>query len=466
MCGRKRLFVGEQVFDFAIIGAGQAGVPLARALADAGRSVALFERDRLGGSCVNFGCTPSKTLIASANLAYQIQRCDEYGLRVAALEIDFPGVMRRVRHLAAEGRQDLDRQFGNHANPCLIRETARIEGRDANGFRVRSAQGLIRAAHVVLDTGTRTRMPPIPGLNDGPLITAENWTELVERPERLLILGGGVVAMEMAQAFRRLGSHVTILQNGASVLQHEDADVSQTLEGLLRQEGVDIRLGVEAKQVTHHQGRVTVGTDTGPVSGTHLFVAAGRQPNTDQLGLETLGYQPDDRGFVQVDDCLRSPVTHLSAAGDITGARAVTPTAYDDFRVLRSRFLGAGRDTRCRIIPYAVFTDPELGRVGLTEAQARKDGKHIRVGRYTMTQSGRARESGKTNGFIKVLLDARTDQILGVAALCEGGADVVQLFVELMNANTPAQTMLDSIHIHPTIAEAAKNAVAAAKSDG
>ncbi len=448
--------------ETAIIGGGQAGVPLARALASAGRGVVLIEREHLGGSCVNFGCTPSKALIASARMAAAARRAGELGIRISEIEVDFAAVMDRVRSIVLQSTGELNASFEGESGVRLIGGHARLAGRENGRFVVRVDDTHVLAERVVLDTGTRSVVPPIPGLDQVRFIDAENWVGLRERPGRLLVLGGGIIAMEMSQAFQRLGTDVTVVQKGGQVLDGEEAEVAEAMRAALERDGCRVLLGTDVRHVERSECGVRLRWDGGEADGTHLFVAVGRRPNTDDLGLETLGIGLSEQGYVVVDDCLRTSVPGVWAGGDIRGGPAFTHAAYDDYRVLESQFLGNGEDSRCRIVPYAVFTDPELGRVGMSEAEARSSGRAVRIGRRMMTDSGKARELGRTDGFIKVVVDSEAGTILGATAFCEQGSELVQLFVELMNADATVETMRGAVHIHPTLAEAAKNAALAA----
>jgi pyruvate/2-oxoglutarate dehydrogenase complex dihydrolipoamide dehydrogenase (E3) component len=452
----------EIITETVIIGGGQAGVPLARALAASDHDVVLIEREHLGGSCVNFGCTPSKAVIASARLAADARRAAALGIHIRSVEVDFLAVMDRARDLVAQSKAELDASFADKANPHLLVGHGRLEGREAGRFRVRAGNMLVRARRVVLDTGTRTARPAIPGLDQVPVIDDQSWIALREPPSHLLILGGSYIGLEMAQALRRLGCAVTVLEIASQLAGREDPDVAEVLHDALERDGCRIHLNVDVHRVEAVGQGVCVHLASGTIEGSHLLLATGRQPNTDDLGLETLGIRLGDHGTVKVNDRLRTSVPGVWAAGDIRGGPAFTHTAYDDFRVLRSQFLGDGGDTTCRIVPYAIFTEPELGRVGMSEVEACNSGRPVRIGRHDMADSGKARELGRTEGFIKVVVDAETDRILGATALCEQGAEVVQLFVELMNAGATARMVQDAIHIHPTLAEAAKNAVLAA----
>lgn len=445
--------------ETAIIGGGQAGVPLARALAGAGRSVALIERAHLGGSCVNFGCTPSKALIASAGIAADARRAADWGIRIPDVIVDFPAVMARVRRIVAASKDSLDASFAGHDNPRVIAAHARLAGRQGELFRVQAGDDLVLAERVVLNTGTRSSHPPIPGLDRVPLIDAEAWVKLEALPRRLLILGGSYIALEMAQAFRRLGSEVIVLQRGGQLMEREEAEVAEAIQQALEYDGVEVRLGIEALRAEPRPHGLALHLAHGLVEGTHLFVATGRLPNTDDLGLETVGLAPGEGGMLDADARLATAVPGIWAAGDIRGGPAFTHTAYADFRVLQSLFLEDGSVRRPQIIPYAMFTAPELGRVGLDEAQARRAGRAVKVARREMAASGKAAELGRTAGFMKVVLDARTDEILGATVVSTEGAEIVQLFVELMNAGGTARTMLGAVQIHPTLAEAAQSVV-------
>lgn len=448
--------------DVAIIGGGQAGVPLAPSLAEAGQQVVLIERVHLGGSCVNFGCTPSKALIASAQVAYEARNGERWGIRIPTVNVDFGVVMDRARGTVAAARNSLDDSIQQAANPCLIRAHGRLAGREDGRFVVESDAGRVRTRHVVLDTGTRSLLPDIDGLGTVPLLTAENWIDITVLPERLIVIGGSYLALEFGQAFSRLGSKVVVLQSGSALAEREDPDVSDVIAEFLEAEGLEIRLDVQIDRIEPTDGGIRVHVDGGVLEGTHLLVATGRRPNTDDLGLETLGVATDQHGMIEVDERLATTVAGVWAAGDIRGGPAFTHTAYADSKVVHDQIVGDGRMTTERIVPYAMFLDPELGRVGMTETEARKAGHAIRIGRKDMSTSGKAKEVGQTAGFIKVVIDAETDRFLGAVCLCHNGSEVVQVFIALMNAGAGAHTIMNSVVIHPTIGEAAKKAVVAA----
>ena len=454
---------GKPHFDLLIVGAGQAGVPVAHAMARAGRTVALAERKRLGGSCVNFGCTPSKAAIASARLAYDARRAAEFGLRIPGVEVDFAAVMARARAIAADSRRGLERGFADRDNPVLLAGHARFTGRAGSGFALRVGELEVRASQVVLDTGTRTRVPVIPGLDSAPFLHAGNWLEHPERPDHVVFLGGGVISLEMGQLYARLGSQVTIVASAERVVPREDPEISQALRELLEREGIRIVPSASVDRVQHDSHGIDLSVrDAGGsrwLRATHLFVATGRLPNTGDLGLDSVGVERLEGGFIRVDERLATSVEGIWAAGDIRGGPMFTHASWDDHRILLSQLAGDGARTTRRIMPYAIFTDPELGRVGMTEREARQAGLDFEARRFDMASNGRARESGATSGFIKVLIERPTGRVVGAAILAQSGAELVHLIVDLMNAGAPASVIEGAIHVHPTMAEAVQSAV-------
>ncbi|MCW3096193.1 MAG: Pyruvate/2-oxoglutarate dehydrogenase complex dihydrolipoamide dehydrogenase component [Chthonomonadaceae bacterium] len=450
--------------DVLIIGGGQAGIPLAWKLAAQGRQVALVERERLGGSCINFGCTPTKAAIASARVAHQARRGAEYGLYIPEVRVDFAAVLKRARGVAAASREGLDKGFEGSANPFLLRGQARLDGRTDAGFRVKIGEQTLVAKELVLNTGTRSLIPELEGLEKVDRLHAGNWMDRPELPEHLLLLGGGYIALEMGQFYRRMGSKITIVERGERILAREDPDVVATLQKLLEAEGIAFRTNTTVERVEAKEG-VTLHTRhnerAGKLTGSHLFIAIGRKPNTDDLGLETVGVLQDEHGYVKVDARLATNVEGIWAAGDIRGGPQFTHTSWDDHRILLSQMTGDQSRTTHRHVPYAVFTDPELGRIGLTAAEAHKSGKKIKTARFDMAKNGKASELGETEGFIQVIVDADTDQLLGATLLCTEASELVHIYIDLINANAPYTVLRDAIHIHPTLAEAVQSAVAA-----
>jgi pyruvate/2-oxoglutarate dehydrogenase complex dihydrolipoamide dehydrogenase (E3) component len=449
-------------FDVLIIGAGQAGIPLAHDLAKAGKHVALAEEKDLGGSCVNFGCTPTKAVIASAHVAHLARRGDEFGLKIPTVEVDFPAVLERAKRILIESRISLQKGFEKTDNPKLLHGSAHFDGREMNAFRVAVGEQFIVAEQVILDTGTRSTIPPIEGLDKVDFICAENWLDSTGLPEHLVIIGGGYIGLEMSQFYRRMGSRVTVIEGANQVAGHEDQDVASALQSLLEAEGIEFHLNTSVKRVESRENvKLTVEKDkeSFPISASNVFVATGRTPNTEDLGLETLGIKVSDRGIVEANDRLATNVEGVWVAGDIRGGPMFTHTSWDDYRILLSQLAGDGSRTTSRVVPYAIFTDPELGRVGMSESEARKSPKEIKVARYEMKGNGKARESGETEGFIKLIINAETNCILGAAVLASEGAELVHLYVDVMNADAPYTVIRDAIHIHPTLAEAVQSAV-------
>ena len=450
-------------FDVLIIGAGQAGIPLAHALAKAGKRVAIAEEKNLGGSCVNFGCTPTKAVIASARVAHLARRAKEFGLKIPTVEVDFPAVLERAKRILIESRISLQQGFEKRDNPKLLHGSAHFDGREMNAFRLIVGDRLVVAEQVVLDTGTRSTIPAIEGLDKVNFICAENWLDITKLPEHLAIIGGGYIGLEMSQFYRRMGSRVTVIEGANQVTGHEDQDVASALQSSLEAEGIEFRLNTSVKRVESIQESVKLTfqdhSKSFPIAASQVFVATGRTPNTEDLSLETVGIKVSDRGIVEANDRLATNVEGVWVAGDIRGGPMFTHTSWDDYRILLSQLAGDGSHTRSRVVPYAIFTDPELGRVGITESEVQNSREEIKVARYEMKGNGKARELGETEGFIKVIIDAKTNRILGAAVLASEGAELVHLYVDMMNADAPYSVIRDAIHIHPTLAEAIQSAV-------
>lgn len=450
-----------ETYDVLVIGAGQAGIPLAYSLAGEGKSVALAERKHLGGSCVNFGCTPTKAAIASGEVAAQARRAAEFGVNIPEVGVDFPAVLRRARGIVEKKTGGIEKGLQKTDNPELIWGHARIEGRGSEGFRVSVGDRSVLAREVVLDTGTRTAVPPVEGLSEVDFIHSGNWLEREDLPEHLAVIGAGYIGLEMAQFYRRMGSRVTVIGSADRPAANEDEEVSDGLQGILEGEGVKFELGARAEKVEKAGDGLRISLDNGDaIEATNVFVATGRQPNTDDLGLENAGLELPKSGIVAVDKRLRTGVEGLWAAGDIRGGPMFTHTAYDDFRVLASQMTGDGSHTTERVVPYAIFTDPELGRAGMSEHEAREAGYDYEVKSFDMAKDGKAQEIGETEGFIKVIVNRADDTILGAAVLAHSGSELVHMYVDLMNAGAPYTVMRDAVHTHPTLAEAVQSAVA------
>jgi pyruvate/2-oxoglutarate dehydrogenase complex dihydrolipoamide dehydrogenase (E3) component len=446
-------------YDVVIIGAGQAGLPLAQELALRNKRIALVERKHLGGSCTNFGCTPTKAAITSARLAHEARRAGEFGLRIPSVEVDFPAVMERVRSIVAAQRSGLERVFAKGENPKMIRGHARLEGREGDHFRVVAGDRTIGAAQVVVDTGTRSLIPPIEGIDSVDVLHAGNWLDHSDLPKRLVMIGGGVIALEMAQFYRRMGSDVVVIEFLPQIASTEDPDVATALQSMLEREGIEFHLESKVERVERRGEAIVVRVGEGrEIVGTQIFVAAGRKPNTDDLGLDSLGVEMN-KGIIKVNEHLATNVRGIWAAGDIRGGPMFTHTAWDDHRVLVSQLAGDGSRTTDRIVPYAIFTDPEVGRVGMNETQARKSGKNIDVSRFEIRRNSKAMEIGEPDGFIKVIIDRDSKQLLGATLLCHDAAELVHIYIDSMNARAPFSTIRDAVFIHPTLAEAVQSAV-------
>jgi pyruvate/2-oxoglutarate dehydrogenase complex dihydrolipoamide dehydrogenase (E3) component len=450
-------------FDVAIIGAGQAGIPLSQSLAKAGQRIALIERKYVGGSCINFGCTPTKAAFASARIAHLARQADNFGIRIPVIRPDFPAVLARAATIVQHSRDSLQESLSGHDGLTLLSGHARFVARDGQHFHLAIGKEEITAAHVVLDTGTRSALPHIEGLQDINYLDAENWLEHREIPQHLGIVGGGYIGLEMAQFYRRMGAAVTVIESSAQIIEQEDPDVAAALRGILEREGVVFKLNARAKRFHKVEGGVAITFESdGEIEEmvvSHVFIALGRQPNTDDLGLENIGLRPMEKGVLEVDRRLCTSISGVWAVGDIRGGPMFTHTAWDDYRIIESQLVGDGSRTTDRIVPYAIFTDPALGRVGLTEMQARRAGKNIKVAHFDMANNGKAKELGETEGFIKVIVDADDRRILGAAVLAAEGAELVHIYVALMNAEAPYSVLKNAIQIHPTLAEAVQSAV-------
>jgi pyruvate/2-oxoglutarate dehydrogenase complex dihydrolipoamide dehydrogenase (E3) component len=450
-------------FDVMVIGAGQSGGPLSRAFARAGYRAALVESVHVGGTCINEGCTPTKTMIASARVAYLARRAADYGVRNGLVSVDLSVVRRRKHDIVASWRAGSERHLqadgvevvmgtAQFADPQTV-----VVALNAGGTRQ------LRAATIIINTGARPRVPDLPGLEGVPFLDSTSIMEIDSLPEHLLILGGGYIGLEFGQMFRRFGSRVTIIQRGERLLTREDADVADAVAAIMRDDGIDLLLSSSARQVDRMVDgsvRLTVATPDGEriLSGSHLLVAVGRTPNSDRLNLAAAGVATDKRGHIIVDERLATNVPGIYAVGDVTGGPAFTHISYDDYRILKANLLEGGeRTTRHRIVPYTVFIDPQLGRVGLSEEVARAEGRNIQVFTMPMSSVARAIETDETCGLMKAVVDAQTDQILGFAMLGIEGGEIMSAVQLAMQGGLTATDLRDSIFAHPTLAESLNN---------
>lgn len=444
-----------QSFDALIIGAGQAGPPLAGRLTAAGMTVALIERNLFGGTCVNTGCTPTKTLVASAYTAHLARRAADYGVMISgAIAVDMAQVKARVNAVVANSRSGLETWLGSMERLSVFHGQARFES--ANTLRV--GDELLSAPQIFINVGGRARVPEMPGVQAIDYLTNTSMLALDSLPRHLVVVGGSYIGLEFAQIYRRFGAAVTVVEKGPRLVSREDEDISAAIRAMLEAEGIQVRTGAECIAFAPHADGASVHldcTDGDPeVIGSHVLLAVGRQPNTDDLGLDRAGIATDEHGYITVDDQLCTSVPGIWALGDCNGRGAFTHTAYNDFEIVAANlFDGAERRVSDRIPAYALYTDPPLGRVGLTEAQARATGRPLLMGTRPMTKVGRAIEKGETHGLIKIVADAETQRILGAAILGVGGDEAIHGLIDMMTADQPYTTLQRAVPIHPTVSE-------------
>jgi pyruvate/2-oxoglutarate dehydrogenase complex dihydrolipoamide dehydrogenase (E3) component len=446
-------------YDAIVIGTSQGGRFLPLELAKAGQKVALIERDQLGGVCVNTGCTPTKTMVASARLAYQARRAAEYGLRVGPVSVDMAAVRERKRAMVAGARQNYASRLSQDGLDVIEGEAHFTGPKMVEIALTDGGTRQIGAPVIVIDTGTRPKPLAIPGAVDVPLLDSTSIMELDELPEHLIILGGGYIGLEFGQMFRRFGSEVTIVQRAARLLKIEDEDVSDEVTAILRDEGITVLTSSTPVGVEPADGgrlRLTIRTGGGErqVEGSHLLSATGRIPNTESLTAEAAGVRLDDRGFIEVDEYLETSIPGVYAMGDVKGGPAFTHVSYDDYRILHANLIGHEKaSTRDRIVPYTVFIDPQLGRAGMTEREASTQGRVIRVAKLPMSAVVRALETGETRGFMKVIVDAASGQILGCAVLGTEGGEIMTMIQVAMLGKLTYAAMANAIFTHPLLAE-------------
>src|ERR687895_961276 len=459
----------SQHYDAVVIGAGQGGVPLSRALAQAGRKTALVERAHVGGTWVNEGSTPTKTMVASAKVAYFARRSADYGVQNGPVSVDMLKVRQRKRDIVESFRSGNERRIENTEGLDLLRGQARFSGpKELEVHLNGSGETLeLSADDIFINVGAKSANPPIESLDGVPALNSTSIMELDELPEHLLVVGGSYVGLEFAQMFRRFGSEVTVVQRGKQLMSREDADVAEAVAEIMRQDGLQVLLEAQpqrAEQSENAKIQLTVSTPDGErvLEGSHLLVAAGRPPNTDTLNLEAAGVETDKRGFVKVNERLETNVSGIYAMGDVKGGPAFTHISYDDFRIIRTNLLEGGSATiDDRLVPNTVFLDPQLGRVGLTETEAKAQGRRIRVAKIAMSYVARAIEVDETRGFMKAVVDADTDQILGCAILGVEGGEVAAMLQIAMMGEVPYTTLRDTVFSHPTLSESLNTLFAA-----
>jgi pyruvate/2-oxoglutarate dehydrogenase complex dihydrolipoamide dehydrogenase (E3) component len=450
-------------FQAIVIGSGQGGNPLCLALAEAGLRTALIERSHLGGTCINEGCTPTKTMIASGRVAYLARRSADYGVGTGEIRIDMQRVRQRKRDIVENFRSRREARMAKAANLEVIYGEGSFAGPKTLSVRLRDGgQRTLSAERVFINAGARPSVPKLEGLADVPFLDSTSIMEVGSVPEHLLVLGGGYIGLEFGQLFRRLGSRVTVVQSRSQVLRGEDADVGAEVLAILRQDGIEVLLDTTAERVgisgEKIQLSVRAGKESRVLQGSHLLVATGRTPNTDRLNVSAAGIATDEQGFIKVNAKLETNVEGVYALGDIKGGPAFTHISYDDFRILRTNVLEKGNaTTENRFVPYTVFIDPQLGRVGLSESEARVQGKKFRIAKMPMSYVARALEVDETRGFMKAIVDAESDQILGAAILGLEGGEIMSMLEVAMMGRLPYTALRDATLSHPTLAESLNN---------
>ena len=443
-----------RAFDAIIIGAGQAGPPLAGRLTAAGMTVALIERKLVGGTCVNTGCMPTKTLVASAYAAHLARRAADFGVQVGPVTIDMPAVAARAHKVTLDARGGNERWLEKMERLTFLRGHARLTGPttvDVDGEA-------LAAPRIFLNVGGRAAVPDMPGVGDVPHLDNTDMVALAHVPEHLVIVGGSYIGLEFAQMYRRFGAAVTVVERGDRLIAREDPEISDAVRPILEDEGIAVRAGATCIGFAPHDAGVAVSVDCHDgapvVVGSHVLLAVGRRPNTDDLGLDAAGVKTDAHGYITVDDGLQTNVRGIWALGDCNGRGAFTHTAYNDFEIVAANLLdGEDRKVSDRIAGYALYIDPPLGRVGMTQTQAAETGRPILVATRPMTRVGRAVEKGETKGMIKIVADAETKRILGAAILGTGGDEAIHGILDMMNADQPIDVLRWAVPIHPTVSE-------------
>jgi pyruvate/2-oxoglutarate dehydrogenase complex dihydrolipoamide dehydrogenase (E3) component len=442
-------------FDAIIIGTGQAGPSLAARFADAGKTVAIIERHKFGGTCVNTGCTPTKTLVASAYAIHLASRGAQYGFSIGDMRVDMMQVKARKDEVSGRSSRGVEERLRGTTNCTVIQGHARFQSSNTVVVDGEALQG----DKIFINVGGRASVPEMPGIHNVPFLTNSSIMDIDFLPEHFIIVGGSYVGLEFAQMYRRFGSEVTIVEMGPRLIGREDEDVSQSVREILEAEGIHIRLNAKCVSLVKHDGgRVGVGLtcEEGPpeIVGTHLLLAVGRVPNTNDLGLDRAGVATDHRGYIIVDDQLQTNVPGIWALGDCNGRGAFTHTAYNDYEIVADNLFNADhRRVSDRIQAYALYIDPPLGRCGMNDVEVRKSGRRALAAKYPMSRVSRAYERGETRGFMKVCVDAETKQILGAAILGVGGDEVIHVLLDVMYAKAPYTVVERAMHIHPTVAE-------------
>lgn len=450
-------------YDYILIGSGQGNNPLAQVLAQNGKQVVLIERNKVGGSCINWGCTPTKTMAASALVAWYTQNAADWGIEASQVRVNFEAVMHRKDKLVNEFRESSQKGLEKLENIDLLFGEASFAGEKTVKVISDNDEQLLTAPCIVINTGSRSVVPDIEGVSVLEPLTARRLMELKELPEQLLILGGSYLGLEFGQMFSRFGSEVCVLEKGQQLAGKEDEDIAACLQEILQEEGIKIILDAKASRIDRNNDRyVLYYTDaegkTQQQAFTHLLLGTGRQPNTDNLLLHKAGIAQDDKGYIKVNDKLETNIKGIYAIGDVTGGPAFTHIAYDDFRIVKDQLLGERKkNKKDRLVPYTLFTEPQLGRVGITEQQAKQQGLDYELFSMEAKKAARAIETGRSKGLIKVLADKNSKQILGVAALCMNGGELMGVLQAAMLGKLPYTELRDSPFAHPTLTESLNN---------
>jgi pyruvate/2-oxoglutarate dehydrogenase complex dihydrolipoamide dehydrogenase (E3) component len=453
----------SQQYDAIIIGSGQAGTPLSTALAGAGMRTALIERKHVGGTCINEGCTPTKTMVASGRVAYLARRAADYGVHTGPISVDMAKVRQRKRDIVDSFRNGSQSRIEKTDNLELIFGQASFTGPKTVVVRLQDGgERILSAKHIFINAGTRASRPKLDGLDTVSSLDNASIMELDVVPDHLLVLGGGYIGLEFGQLFCRLGSRVTVIQSAGQLLTREDPDIAEEVISILRQDGIEFMLDTKASRVSQSGKTIRLETQSKSASatlfGSHLLVATGRVPNSDTLNLNAAAIRTNERGYISVNERLETTAPDVYGLGDIKGGPAFTHISYDDFRIIRANLIEKkSTSTKGRIVPYTVFIDPQLGRVGLTENEARAQGRKIRVAKLPMSHVARALEVDETRGFMKAIVDADTNQILGVAILGLEGGEIMSTLEVAMMGRLPYTALRDGVFAHPTLAESLNN---------
>ncbi len=441
-------------YDAIVIGSGQGGNPLAHRLADHSWTVALLEKSHLGGTCINTGCTPTKTMVASAQLAHYARHAVRWGVVTGEVRVDLPAIVARKKKVVESFRAGQQNRVDARKSLHLHRGHAQFVA----PHQIKVGDELLESEHIFIDTGARPDIPRLPGLETVDYLTNASIMELGELPGHLLVLGGGYIGLEFGQMFRRFSSRVTVVHDSGQILPREDPDVVAELQKTLEAEGISFLLNAHATRAEKKDGQISLaleGTNgSGTVTGSHLLVATGRKPNTDELDLEKAGVETDKGGFIKVNGRLETNVPGIWALGDVKGGPAFTHISYNDFQIIYGNLVeGKNLTIDNRIVPYSVFTDPQLGGVGMTEKEARKKGYRLKIGKTPMSYVARAIERDETAGLMKLVVDASNDRILGASILATEGGELVQILGTVMLAGLPYTLLKGAVYIHPTLAE-------------